>query len=111
MGPIQPRVYAKSTRGVHHECSVARPAPGESPPATCEPRRPRTPHRRRDMTPNLTASPALPTARPHAPYTYAGALASSEKIHWRVEDLNGGDKRLDFSKPFLPESLAGVSSL
>src|SRR5262249_1700447 len=26
--------------------------------------------------------------------------------NWRVEDLIGGDKRLDFSRPFLPESLA-----
>src|SRR5262245_61217517 len=44
-------------------------------------------------------------------YTYAEALASSEKIHWRVEDLIGGDKRLDFSRPFLAESLARVRPL
>jgi hypothetical protein len=32
-------------------------------------------------------------------------------VNWRVEDLIGGDKRLDFSKPFLPESLARVEPL
>lgn len=38
--------------------------------------------------------------------TYAAALAASEKVCWRVEDLIGGAQRLDFSKPFLPEALA-----
>jgi len=46
-----------------------------------------------------------------SPYTYASALSASEKVQWRVEDLIGGDKRLDFSKPFLPESLARVRDL
>ena len=32
-------------------------------------------------------------------YTYQSALAASEAIHWRIEDVIGGDKRLDFSKP------------
>jgi len=44
-------------------------------------------------------------------YTYAGALAASERINWRVEDIIGGDKRLDFTRPFLPESLARVTPL
>jgi hypothetical protein len=44
-------------------------------------------------------------------YTYAGALAASERINWRVEDIIGGDKRLDFGKAFLPESLARVAPL
>ena len=44
-------------------------------------------------------------------YTYADTLAASEKIRWRVEDVIGGEKRLDFGKPFLPESLARVESL
>jgi hypothetical protein len=44
-------------------------------------------------------------------YTYSGALADSQKVNWRVEDLIGGDKKLDFSKPFLPESLARVSGI
>jgi hypothetical protein len=44
-------------------------------------------------------------------YTFKAALEASEKIHWRVEDLIGGDKSLDFTKPFLPESLARVEPL
>jgi hypothetical protein len=44
-------------------------------------------------------------------YTYQGTLAAAERIQWRVEDLIGGDKGLDFGKPFLPESLARVEPL
>jgi hypothetical protein len=44
-------------------------------------------------------------------YSYAAALAASEKIRWRVEDVIGGEKRLDFSMPFLPESLAQITPL
>ena len=43
-------------------------------------------------------------------YTYQGALEASERIGWRVEDIIGGEKRLDFSKPFMPESLAQVTN-
>jgi hypothetical protein len=39
-------------------------------------------------------------------YTYQDILATSERVHWRIEDIIGGDKRMDFGKPFLPESLA-----
>lgn len=44
-------------------------------------------------------------------YSYQAALAASEVIHWRVEDIIGGEKRLDFNKPFMPESLARVEEL
>lgn len=47
-------------------------------------------------------------------YTYQGTLAAAERVNWRVEDVIGGDKGLDFSRPFLPESLArteGISYL
>jgi len=44
-------------------------------------------------------------------YSYQSALAASERVNWRVEDLIGGDKKLDFSKPFMPESLAQVKQL
>ena len=44
-------------------------------------------------------------------YTYQETLAASERINWRVEDLIGDDKRLDFSKPFLPESFARAEPL
>ena len=44
-------------------------------------------------------------------YSYQETLQISEKSNWRVEDLIGGDKRLDFTRPFLPESLARLDSL
>ena len=44
-------------------------------------------------------------------YTYESALAASEVIHWRIEDIIGGEKRLDFTKPFMPETLARVEEL
>src|SRR5215216_1783048 len=44
-------------------------------------------------------------------YTYQAALAVSESIHWRVEDIIGGEKRLDFASPFTPESLAQTEPL
>lgn len=46
-----------------------------------------------------------------AHFNYKDTLARAEKINWRVEDLIGGGKRLDFSKPFLPESLARVGGM
>jgi hypothetical protein len=44
-------------------------------------------------------------------YTYQAALAASESIHWRVEDIIGGEKRLNFMQPFMPESLAQTEPL
>lgn len=44
-------------------------------------------------------------------FTYARALAASERVNWRVEDIIGGDKRLDFAKPFMPEALARTEAL
>ena len=44
-------------------------------------------------------------------YTYASALAASQRINWRVEDIIDGEKRLDFAKPFMPEALARVGRL
>jgi hypothetical protein len=44
-------------------------------------------------------------------YTYEGAREASERVHWKVEDLIGGDKHLDFSKPFMPDSFARAESL
>ena len=44
-------------------------------------------------------------------YTFEAALESSCKVQWRVEDLIGGSKQLDFTKPFMPESFARVEPL
>jgi hypothetical protein len=44
--------------------------------------------------------------------TYETILAAQNRTpSWSVEDLIGGEKQLDFSKPFLPEGLAGVDPL
>lgn len=44
-------------------------------------------------------------------YTYESTLAAQEVIHWRIEDIIGGTKRLDFTKSFMPESLAHTEPL
>lgn len=44
-------------------------------------------------------------------YSFKDVLGRSERIQWRVEDLIGEGKPLDFSKPFMPESLARVDGL
>jgi len=44
-------------------------------------------------------------------YTYQSTLAAGQATPWRVEDIIGGDKRLDFSKPFMPEALAWMEKL
>jgi hypothetical protein len=44
-------------------------------------------------------------------YNYQETLAASAKASWRIEDIIGGDKTLDFTKPFMPESLARIESL
>ena len=44
-------------------------------------------------------------------YSYQAALAASEKMRWTIQDVVGKGTKLDFSKPFLPESLARVEPL
>ena len=44
-------------------------------------------------------------------YSYQSALAASDRVNWKIEDIIGGDKKLDFTKPFMPESLAQVKQL
>jgi hypothetical protein len=44
-------------------------------------------------------------------YGYRENLAASQKVNWRIEDIIGGDKKLDFSKRFMPEALARVEQL
>ncbi len=44
-------------------------------------------------------------------YSYAATLADSLKIQWNVDDLIGGSKSLDFSRPFLPDTLARTKQL
>ena len=51
------------------------------------------------------------TAMITRPYTYKSSLEAAHKINWRVEDIIGGEKHLDFTKPFMPESLARVQTI
>ncbi|MDZ4869343.1 MAG: hypothetical protein SGI91_18635 [Alphaproteobacteria bacterium] len=44
-------------------------------------------------------------------YNFKDVLGRAERITWRVEDLIGEGKTLDFAKPFMPESLARVEGL
>ncbi len=44
-------------------------------------------------------------------YSYESILAASQRANWRVEDVIGGERRLDFTRPFMPESLARVEPL
>jgi hypothetical protein len=44
-------------------------------------------------------------------YSFKNLLERAERINWRVEDLIGADKTLDFSMPFMPESLARTGAL
>ncbi len=44
-------------------------------------------------------------------YDYRETMVTSQKVNWKIEDIIGGDKKLDFSKRFMPESLARVEEL
>ncbi len=44
-------------------------------------------------------------------YDYRETIVASQRVNWNIEDIIGGDKTLDFSKPSMPESLARVSKM
>src|SRR6185436_20133126 len=44
-------------------------------------------------------------------YSYQATLTASEGMHWRIDDIIGGKRRLDFGRPFMPESFARVEDL
>jgi hypothetical protein len=44
-------------------------------------------------------------------YNFRETLIASNKVNWRIEDIIGGDKKLDFSKPFMPESLVRIKEM
>ncbi len=43
-------------------------------------------------------------------YDYHSILEISERIDWKIEEVIGG-RTFDFSRPFLPEALAGVAGI
>ncbi len=44
-------------------------------------------------------------------YSYEETLVASQKANWRIDDIIGGDKRLDFGRPFMPETFARMGEL
>jgi len=44
-------------------------------------------------------------------YDFKDVLAHAERITWRVDDLIGNGKTLDFNRPFMPENLARAEAL
>jgi hypothetical protein len=60
----------------------------------------------------LEVSTQTSTSNPRQqPYEYADTIAAANKVNWRLEDIIGGNKKLDFSKPFMPEALSRTSRL
>jgi hypothetical protein len=57
----------------------------------------------------IIINPTQKTTKPR--YSYQETLAASQKANWRLEDIIGGDKRLGFAQPFMPESFARVEEL
>ncbi len=45
------------------------------------------------------------------PYSFKETLVASQRINWRIEDIIGPDKTLDFTRPFMPEPLARVGRM
>jgi hypothetical protein len=45
------------------------------------------------------------------PYSFKDSLQHAERITWRVDELIGPDKPLDFSRPFMPEGLSRTAEL
>lgn len=44
-------------------------------------------------------------------HNYERLLQISKRVNWRIEDIIGPDKPMDFTKPFLPESFARTAEL
>jgi hypothetical protein len=44
-------------------------------------------------------------------YNYRETLVASERVNWQIDEIIGGDRKLDFSKRFMPEALARVEQL
>jgi hypothetical protein len=44
-------------------------------------------------------------------FSYQAALAAAQRVNWKIEDIVGGDRCLNFTRPFLPEALAQTGRL
>ena len=43
-------------------------------------------------------------------YDYRTTFETSQRVNWKLEDVIEG-RSLDFTRPFLPDSLAGVNGI
>ena len=53
----------------------------------------------------------ITTAELPKTFDYRESILTSQRVNWRIEDIIGGEKTLDFSKPFMPESLARIDQI
>ena len=44
-------------------------------------------------------------------YDFKDTLVASQRVNWRVEDIIGEDRPLDFSKSFMPDALVRLSGI
>jgi hypothetical protein len=44
-------------------------------------------------------------------YDYGSTYRQALRVNWQIEDIIGGDKTLDFQKPFLPETWVDAAAL
>jgi hypothetical protein len=44
-------------------------------------------------------------------YDYRDTIVASQKVNWKIEDIIGGERTLNFHQRFMPESLARVDEL
>lgn len=42
---------------------------------------------------------------------YAKIVERSERVAWRIDDVMDASERLDFKKPFLPDSMVGARAI
>jgi hypothetical protein len=45
------------------------------------------------------------------PYDYASAYRHALQVNWQIDDIIGGEKRLDFRTPFLPDAWVDAAAL
>jgi len=59
---------------------------------------------------NTSTNQTMTRTAPPA-YSYQEVVAASLRANWKIEDIIGGDRRLDFTRSFMPESLARVEGM
>src|SRR5262249_23257406 len=72
------------------------------------PIRDRTPMARSEVRAQGTPSGGSPMLT-HA-YDYGSVLETSQRINWTIDDVIGS-RKFDFSRPFLPDAIAGVAGI